>query len=169
MHVVYLTPTQSVSIHGWLHPKRTLCWDDVCNSSWIDVKLLAKANISQADMVQMQPDILEWISKKGVSFDDVPLMTRFPLHPIRHLGGDISSLVEHRYSSKTLSDMGFTFRSLTIELGMQPQWMKMLSFTVPEWIRMGMTRVDLDRMGPEDVRLVFGVHKESLHMAFTSV
>lgn len=168
MHVVYLTPSQSVCIHGWLNPKRTLCWNDVCKSPWIDVKLLARAGISQDDMAGVQPDILEWISEKGVSFDDVPLMTRFPLHPIRHLGGDISSLVEHRYSSRTLSDIGFTFGSLTIELGMRPQWMKMLSFTTTEWIRMGMTRADVDCMAPDDVRLVFGVHKERLAMAFAN-
>lgn len=194
MHTIQLTPVQSVTIHGWSYPKRTLTWNDVCTCKWIDVKLLAGTGISQEvscsppslfplqqterwhrcvmaaqtlqDMQTIQPDVHEWISRKGVSFSDVPLMTRFPLHPVLHLGGDISCLVEHKYSSKTLLDIGFTFMSLKDDLGMQPSWMKMMSFTAPEWRSLGMTRADMECMSPQDVWLIFGVCKDELSLAF---
>lgn len=162
--IVLLTPLQSVTIHGWLYPKRTLSWDDIVANDSITVKKLAvDANISQESLKLIQPDIYEWIHKKYVSYDDVPYMTGFPLNPITHLNGDISTLVQHRYSPQVLSAVGLDYGKLQMN-HLNVRWMKMLNFTLREWMTLGMTVQDVASLSNSDIAEVFGAKKEAILM-----
>lgn len=40
--ILVLTPLQSVSIHGWMRPKRTLTWKDIVENDSITPKSLVE-------------------------------------------------------------------------------------------------------------------------------
>lgn len=188
--VLVLTPLQSVTLHGWLSPKRTLTWGDVVANDRITPKrLLVDAGIPPDDIRRLQPDVYEWIEKKYVSYEDVPYMAMFPLDPLEHLHGDVSTLVTHRYPCWLLRDIGINYRRLRDRHHMDARWMAMLglsiqascaqptqntcvvawiSDTVPtlfrmekEWATLGMTVRDVQAMHESEVREVFGVTKEA--------
>lgn len=49
--------------------------------------------MTQQELHELQPDLSAWISRKRVSFEDVPSMAmHWKLHPIVHLKGDISDI-----------------------------------------------------------------------------
>lgn len=160
-----LTPLQSIRIHGWLNPKRILTWDDVVKSDNITVqKLVESAGFTQAMLVELQPDIHEWITHKYVSYDDVPYMVGFPLDPITHLHGDISTLVTYNYGCHVLLKIGLTFRRLK-QLHIDARWMKMLNMTLREWVTLGLTIADVNAMTDGDVLDVFGACKTTVNLS----
>jgi hypothetical protein len=90
----------------------------------------------------IQPDILEWVRVKHVGFRDVPSMTMFPLHPIKHLHGNISSIVEYGYSTDVLLQLGITYLDLRV-IHMDDHWMKAMNLPVKDWKQLGMSVDDL--------------------------
>jgi hypothetical protein len=68
-----------------------------------ELLIVEKRSIKPECLLQIQPDIRAWIDQKYVSYEDVPYMTSFPLNPIEHLNGDISTLVTQQYSCRSLS------------------------------------------------------------------
>ena len=53
-----LTPGQSVTIHGWMRPKDTLCWTDVLANGRLSMDFLhTKTKITKELLHRMQPDI----------------------------------------------------------------------------------------------------------------
>ena len=118
---------------------------------------------SQTQLKTLQPDVYEWIHKKYVSFEDVPYMTGFPLDPIIHLHGDVSSLVQHRYPCDLLRSLGYTYEWLKDVKHMNREWMKMFNFTVREWMSLGLTMQHVrDGMTEADTKHIFGATKEAL-------
>lgn len=162
--MVMLSANESVLLHGWWNPKRTLSWDDVVSSDRITVKMLVRdAKFTQQRLKSLQPDIYEWIHRKYVSFGEVPFMTGFPLDPIRHLNGDLSTLVAQRYPCDLLLDLGYTYRWLRQAQRMDSKWMKLLCFTPWEWTQLGMTEKDVEKdFSEEDAWVVFGTSKAAL-------
>jgi hypothetical protein len=140
--LIHLTSPQSVLIYGWWNPKRTLTWKEVCNSTHITVKFLCSVGITPRELMVIQPDIHEWIAFKNVTFRDVPLMTVFPLHPFKHLHGNIADLVEFRYTVDTLVELGVTYLELRT-VHMDDHWMKAMDLSLSEWNRLGMRVLDL--------------------------
>jgi hypothetical protein len=108
--MILLNPLQSIKIHGWLNPKRTLCWEDVLRYDELTVmNLVDDGMLRREDLKLIQPNIYEWIEKKYVSYEDVPYMTCFPLDPIIHLHGDISTLATYKYSFEVMQEIGMNF------------------------------------------------------------
>jgi hypothetical protein len=140
--LIHLTPPQSVLIYGWWSPKRTLTWKEVCSTAHITVKLLCDVGITPRELMVIQPDIHEWIVFKNVTFTDVPFMTVFPLHPFKHLHGNIASLVEFRYTVDTLVELDITYLELRA-VHMDDNWMKAMDLSLSEWNRLGMKVRDL--------------------------
>jgi hypothetical protein len=159
--LIYLKPVQSVLIHGWLSPKRILSWGDISDNIDITVSLLYGAGITQEDMIHIQPDIHEWISLKKVSYMEVPMMTKFPLHPIKHLHGNISNLVEYRYPVSVLVELGFTYLELR-SLHMDDNWMKAMNLTFSEWLSLGMKMSDVYAMNERTCFELFGKTRSQL-------
>lgn len=122
---IHLTPRQSCSLHGWLQPKRTLHWDDVCSSdSQITLPRCLQCGLTPQQLKEMQPDVGMWIDFKGVSFNDVEMMLEWPLHPIRDLKGNLSDLARMHYPPRVLARLGITYEYLRGVLNMDDSWMQ---------------------------------------------
>ena len=159
---IELTPQQSVGIHGWLNPKRALCWHDVANNPSITIERLLERGITVKQMRSMQPDIYEWMNVKGASFEHVPALAEFPLHPIQHLQGDMSTLAQMKYPPKVLLTLGLDFEKLQELHQMDPRWMKMLGLHPNEWMDLGMTTDHVNEMTEGEVLALFGISKKNL-------
>lgn len=153
--VILLNPLQSIKIHGWWNPKRTLSWDDIVSDDSLDVVRLVE-EVGEDSLKVIQPDIYEWINKKYVSYEEVPYMTCFPLDPIVHLNGDISTLVTYKYRPEVLGAIGMTYTLMKDSYHLNPKWMAMLDFTLSEWLSLGMSLNDVERMSEKDSMEVFG-------------
>lgn len=89
---VALTPPQVIAIHGWWNPVKILTWRHIIDKPTLTVRYLlrtAKMTVEQAHF--LQPQASEWAHAGRADFCDVPLMARWPLCPIRHLGGGLPS------------------------------------------------------------------------------
>lgn len=162
---IQLTPTQSVSLHGWLKPRKVLTWADVVENEGITVQKMTAFKINQAQMKLLQPDIHEWINRKGVGYAEVPYMFEFPLHPISHLHGDLSTLLEYRYGARLLKRLGLGYQEMRC-IGMNAAWMKMFRFSIQEWITLGLTTADVRAdMSEEDTLEVFGKTREAVMLS----
>lgn len=131
-----LTAVQSVTLHGWLTPKRMLTWKDVCANKSITPELCNSCGVDSELLYQVQPNVQSWIAERGVSFKDVRYMTRWPLHPFTHLDGYISDLVENHYEASLLHKLDIDYE-LLIDRNMTIEWMKMLKYSEREWALLG--------------------------------
>ena len=159
---IRLRPAQSVAFHGWMNPRQGLCWEDIQYNQHLTVSRLLRFGLTQANLIQLQPDVYECIQHKYVGFEDVPLMSEFPLHPITHLHGDVSTLVQYRYNCKLLQKLNLGYKQLRV-IGMNSAWMKMLNFSFKEWMDLGLTIEDINaHMTDDEVMEVFGTCRTSM-------
>jgi hypothetical protein len=133
---ITLTPVQIVTIHGWSNPRRLLSWKDVYTNQRITTKLCSSCGVDDEMLYQIQPNLQMWMDVKGVSFRDVPYMTRWPLHPFSDLGGYIPDLIENRYDATLLHKLGIDYPTL-LERNMTVSWMKMFNFGGKDWALLG--------------------------------
>ena len=131
-----LTAVQSVTLHGWLTPKRMLSWKDVCASKSITPALCSSCGIDDELLYLLQPSLHLWIEMCGVSFKDVRYMTRWPLHPFQDLGGYIPDLIENHYEASLLHKLGIDYQLLT-DRNMTVEWMKMFKYSERDWALLG--------------------------------
>ena len=163
-----LAPMQSCVLHGWLNPRRTLHWDDICKSSSMTVQKCLQSGISGADLKRLQPDVRLWIKHKQVGMRDVPHMLDWPLHPVLDLKANISDLATSHYQPSVMMDLGISYGFLRNYMCMDDDWMRVLHYTPSEWAQMGFTRDDAINMGRKRVEWVFGTSYESLTMQVSS-
>lgn len=192
--VIVLTPVQSVTIHGWMSPKRTLSWPDIVANDAITIQRIVRdAGVSPEDVRRIQPDVREWVNRKYVSYEvtagrarsaapkrmalaaqapppapatasrgwgnssltppaqDVPYMTMYPLDPLDHLHGDVSTLVTQRYPCWMLREIGITYQRLRDRHHLDAKWMKMMGLSLSEWASLGMTVRDVQAMQEAEV------------------
>lgn len=159
--VIHLTNAQSVRVHGWFNPKRTLSWADIVSTPHMTFRHLHKSGVSTKQLKQLQPDVSAWVNERHVSFEDVPIMLEWPLHPIRDLKGNLSVLVEHKYDYKTLMELGLNFEVLQ-KLGLNVEWMKMMDLSLRDWMNLGMTSADTHGMSEKEIATLFGTNKHNL-------
>jgi hypothetical protein len=167
---IFLTAAQSCGIHGWSNPKRILTWKDFSSSSsTVTVELCIQSGVRPSDLHAMQPDIQKWIEFANVSFKDVPGMLMWPLHPVKHLRGDISDLAQMRYSPIVLEKLGISYSYMRTELLMDDNWMKMLKYRPNEWHKyLAFTKEHADSMGDIRTLKVFGMQLLMLKLAMTA-
>lgn len=169
-----LTDWQSVCIHGWFNPKRTLTWDDIEGSTGggrnITAHIIIQSGVQQAQLKLLQPDVFKWVQAGKVDFSDVPNMLEFPVHPILHLNGNISTLLEYRYSTATLARLELDYRRLRT-IGMSDKWMHMLQYSTREWVlTLGLSIDDVARdFTEEGAKLVFGMSKTNLSICVAGI
>lgn len=114
----------------------------------------------------MQPSTQKWVEHSKVSFEDVPHMLKWPLHPIKDLRGDISDLAMHHYHPSILQSLGITYAYMRSDLLMDDDWMKMLKYKPAEWARyLGFNNNDADDMGNFRALKVFGMDATMLKLA----
>jgi hypothetical protein len=161
---VILTPTQSITIHGWFNPKRMLCWKDFSTNKNITTKLCNSCGVDDEMLYSIQPCLQAWIDTCEVSFQDVKYMTKWPLHPFTHLHGYIPDLVEHKYDAKLLLKLGINYQFL-VSKSMTIEWMKMLNFSIKDWAYLGF---DPTTMSDNNISTVFGMDRSTLQLMLTS-
>jgi hypothetical protein len=161
---ILLTAIQSCTIHGWLTPKRTLTWKDVCANKRITPSLCHQCKIDGDMLCMIQPSLQSWIDVCDVSFSDVEYMIRWPLHPFRDLHGHIPDLITNGYKASLLRKLGITYQVLVLR-NMTVEWMKMFKFTGQEW---GLLGLDASFMTDRDISFVFGVDRATLQMLLSS-
>ena len=166
--ILHLTDPQSIRVHGWFNPKRSLCWEDILNTPHMTVPHLIRAGVTPKQLKKLQPNIQEWIEGRGVSFEDVPFMTDWPLHPITHLQGDLSVVVNYRYAPELLVQLGMDYKAL-VALGLNPQWMQLMDFSLKEWVMLGMGEDDVAEMSEYDVNSLFGSPTPSVLLCIAMV
>ena len=150
-----LAPVQSCQIHGWLNPKRTLDWNDICSNSAITVRCCRRSGISGDTLKSLQPDVHMWIRHKGVGLADVPWMLEWPLHPIYDLHANLGDLATAHLSANVMARLGITYDFLRSIMNMSDDWMRVLHYSPPEWAQMGFTDQDVREMGFQRVQWVF--------------
>ena len=164
--IIQLSPVQSCNIHGWSNPKRTLSWSDVANNRRISFVLCIEQGISAEQLHEMQPDVNLWIRHKQVSFQEVPHMVAWPLHPIEDLKGDISDLATMRYDASVLRSLGLSYQFMRNELRRDDDWMRGLRYKPREWKEhLGFDERCAAEMGETRVAKVFGMDMGMLRIA----
>lgn len=167
-NLIVLTPTQSIRVHGVLNPKKTLRWMDIVDKKNISIRSLVNTKITQSQLKHLQPDIYEWINLKHASFNDVCLLTEFPLHPITHLNGDLTTLIEYKYTASLLHTLNIDYLLLR-GLHMDSKWMKLFNFEVRDWMLLGFTEDDVRFMSNENVEYVFDMDKTTIILKMASL
>ena len=152
---IQLTPLQSCRLHGWLNPRRTLYWEDVCSSSHITLSRCLEIGLTPMQLKEMQPDVQMWIDFKGSSFQDVEAMLEWPLHPVQHLRGNLSDLASLHYRPHVLVKLGITYDYMRGVLNMDDRWMRVLKYTPKEWVQLGFGRQQALEMGRKRVEAMF--------------
>jgi hypothetical protein len=167
---IQLDPIQSCRIHGWLNPKRTLSWDDLCSGSCrgLTISRCLDEGVGIEDLRALQPDVAMWVRHKGVSFDDVRTMVAWPLHPVHDLKGNISDLATMHYPTATLKDLGITYAYLRDTLSMDDEWMRMMRYSPAEWVAIGLTKKDVVDMGRHRASDVFRMDYDVLLLAIAA-
>ena len=166
---ILLAPLQSCQIHGWLNPKRTLDWDDMCHKSGITLRKCMQSGVSATQLKSLQPDVQMWIRHKGVTLSDVPAMLEWPLHPVYDLQANVSDLATMHYSPTVMARLGITYDFLRNIMGMDDDWMRVLRYSPREWAQMGFTREDAMEMGVQRVQWVFSMDYDALVLQVSSV
>lgn len=166
---IHLTPVQSCRLHGWLNPRRTLDWDNICSNRQITAKLCMQHGVPGSALRMLQPDVQMWIRHKGVSLSDVPFMLDWPLHPVYDLGANISDLATMHYPPSVLSRLGITYEFLRELMHMDDDWMRVLHYSPQEWAHIGFTREDALAMGRKRVEWVFSEGFDTTVLKVSSV
>lgn len=161
-HIISLTPSQSIGIHGLFKPHRYLSWEHIANDPSITLDKLLRAGVSTNDLHYLQRDVKEWVRYGKVGFADVGKMTIWPLHPIQHLGGSLMNLMEQQYPAPLLLKLGITHATLFRELGMRPEHMPMLKLTLDEWKLIGMPKAAMKDIPGDLVIKMFNRSKDVL-------
>lgn len=163
---IILRPEQSTGIHGWMNPKRMLTWAMICEEPGITLERCIKNGVTQKQLQSLQPEIGQWIEQKHVSFRDVPYMTEWqpePLHPIKHLKGNLLDLLENRYPASLLAKLGIDYSSMA-QMHMTPDIMRMFKFSLQDWKTLGFSAKIIDYFTDDDITKVFETTREILHM-----
>jgi hypothetical protein len=161
---VFLTPLQSITIHGWTNPKRILTWKDMCENKEITLELCSMCGVGDEKLQILQPSLSCWIEERGVSFKDVKYMTKWPLHPLKDLNGYIPDLIANNYEASLLHKLGIDYKVL-VSMNMTIEWMKMFKFSEKEWVLLGFNP---ESMSERDLGIVFGMDRTKLRMIFAS-
>ena len=150
-----LAPVQSCQIHGWLNPKRTLDWNDICSNPAITVRGCRRSGIAGDTLKSLQPDVHMWICHKGVGLADVPWMLEWPLHPVYDLHANLGDLATAHLAANVMAKLGITYDFLRSIMNMTDDWMRVLHYSPQEWALMGFTDHDVREMGVQRVQWVF--------------
>lgn len=165
MHIK-LTAGQSVFLHGWLHPKPSLRWEDVTEKQSITFARCKDAGLSLKQLFQLQPNITEWVRFGAVRLSDTAEMwDLWQFHPFRDLRADLADILSLRWSCELLRKMGVSYNEL-VEQGMVPETMRMFSFTLLGWINIGFRAEHLKAFSDPQIVAVFGMTRQGAERHF---
>ena len=162
-----LTPGQSVTIHGWLRPKDTLCWTDVLANGGLSMEFLhTKTNITKELLHRMQPDIKAWLQAGRVSVEDAPSFLHiWAAHPMKDLNAGLDDLMHFKWDARTMRLAGVTYADLC-EAGMTHETMAVFGYTLYEWSTLGFGRTDAESISLPDAWRLFKMRKQDVLKCF---
>ena len=155
-----LTPGQSVTIHGWLRPKDTLCWTDVLANGSLTMDFLNnKTKITKELLHHMQPDIKAWVQSGRVRIEDAPqFMHVWPAHPFNDLKADLDDVINFKWDAKTMRATGVAYSDLC-DAGMTHETMAFFGYTLYEWSTLGFGRAEAELLSVPDTWRLFHMNK----------
>jgi hypothetical protein len=158
-----LTPGQSVTIHGWLRPKDTLCWTDVLADGRLSMDFLhGKTKITKELLHRMQPDIKAWVQAGRVRLEDAPSFLHvWPAHPVRDLKAGLEDMLLYQWDAKTMRAAGMTYEDLR-EAGMTYETMAVFNYTLYEWRTLGFGRAEAEAIPLPDIWRLFKMQKQDV-------
>ena len=163
---IKLTAGQSVTIHGWMHPKDSLSWGDVVADDRLTFSFLRDyTQISPVLLHRLQPDICAWVSSKRVDLLDTPTLTPWGAHPIRDLKADLGDIVHMGWKAHTLRAFGVTYSDL-VEVGMTPDSMILFGFTLYDWGILGFSEADAAGFSAPALGRLFGLTRADVSRCF---
>jgi hypothetical protein len=162
---IELSAAQAIRIHGWTNPRRICVWNDLDGMTLND---LLSIGIPAVDLHHMQPDVHQWIKHNMVGFSDVDNMLQWPLHPIKHLHGDLSDIMQAAYPALLLHKLKIRYNDL-IELNMTPKHMQIFHYPLRDWQLLGFTKQDLLGIPNELCMASLGVAKVEAISQFEKV
>jgi hypothetical protein len=160
MKRIPLTPGQSVTIHGWMRPKTTLCWMDVLANERLTMEFLhGYTRIPKELLHRMQPDIQAWVQASRVKLSDAASFIHvWVAHPIKDLKVDLADIMDFQWDAKTMRQAGMVYGDLK-EAGMTHEMMGVFKYTLYEWSTLGFSRADAEVIDAATLARVFCLTK----------
>jgi hypothetical protein len=158
---ITLTAGQAVSVHGWWRARYALTWGDVLASEGLDFARLLTFNLREPELYVLQPDLQAWIRSGKAALVDCPRMRPWDAHPIRDFKADLADLVSMHWPTETMVKMGVTYDDL-LELGLTPDTMTLLNYTLMMWATMGFRRQHAEVIPPNTLYRLFGLTKQEV-------
>jgi hypothetical protein len=155
-----LTPGQSVTIHGWMRPKDTLCWTDVLANKGLTMQFLSDTTKIPKELLhRMQPDIKCWLQAGRVRLEDTPSIQHlWAAHPIKDLKADLPELLYLRWDAKTMHTAGVTYAELC-DADMTHETMALFGYSLYDWSTLGFGRAEAEAMSVADLWRLFKMQK----------
>jgi hypothetical protein len=158
---IRLTAGQAVTIHGWWNARTQLTWTDVLAQEGLTFSRLLSFNLTEQELYVLQPDLQAWIRPCKATLPDCPRMRPWDAHPVRDFKADLSDIVRTRWGSDTMSRVGVTFDDL-LELGMTPEAMPLMNYTLMMWTEIGFKRHHAERIPANQLFNLFGMAKQDV-------
>ena len=158
-YAIRLVPEQSLTLYGFLRPKRTLTWRDVVETQGITLALCVRSGIPPDRLHRLQPDIKEWIRYDRATVADCVHMGPWRPHPFHDLGcKSIGDLVLYRdeMPPKLLINSGVTVAHLRARYGLTPELMIMLRYSLDDWLALGLDEEAINQADETQWARLFG-------------
>lgn len=166
--MITLTAGQSVSLHGWLSPRQTLTWRDVCDNETITFEKCRACNISLKQLHQLQSDVKQWVAHGSVSFRHAYDMHRiWQINPLADMKADLADILSMQWGSETIRSLNITYTDLR-RVGMTPETMQLFGFTLAGWTSLGFTPSDLNVITDAQIAALFGMTRQMVQSCFPS-
>lgn len=159
---ILISARQSISIFGlWDQPRQVLEWQDVTarNLTWRTLR--ESMELTAEQLRKMQPDPIEWVHRASITLQDLPDMVCFPVNPFVHLHADLAEVWSMHWSADTLKQLAVTFDQLRAK-GMTVQVMQHFSFTLGQWMNLGLQQEHVRAMDVDGVSRVFDMPKDEV-------
>lgn len=138
-----------------------LTWSDVLAQESLSFPRLLSFNLTEQDLYVLQPDLQAWVRAGKASLPDCPRMRPWDAHPVRDFKADLSDIVRARWGSDVMGRVGVTYDDL-LDLGMTPEAMPLMNYTLMMWTEIGFKRHHADRIPANQLFNLFGMAKQDV-------
>lgn len=156
---IKLLPEQSVVLFGLLNAKTTLTWGDVVRFKEITFSRLIQNGILPVQLYKLQPDLREWIGLGKCVLLDIKHMGLWKPNPFSDFGASLADIILKRDAvswPEVLAACNVTVKDLRAWHGLTPDAMRMLHFSLDEWMTLKISAEDIQTLSDKDVYALFG-------------
>lgn len=163
--MIKVTALQSVRLFGWIdQPRDIVMWEDLEHRKISWRRLRHEYGFTPLQLKEIQPDKNLWIDRGGVSHEDAPDMSVFPVNPITDLAMDLGELWRQKWPVDTLLKMNITFDQLR-DCGLTFNIMPFFDLSLNSWCKLGFAHKHAVDLNPGLSFKLFGMpHKELLQI-----